>query len=47
MPRSPRLNPVAQGAETPEQYDFLKVHDCHAFRGRHIQEPLPLSSVGG
>ena len=45
MSRSLKLNLVAEGVETQEQYDFLKAHNCQSFQGRHFQEPLPLSSL--
>ena len=47
LSRSLKLNLVAEGVETREQYEFLRAHDCHAFQGRHFQEPLPLSSLNG
>ena len=47
MSRSLKLNLVAEGVETQEQYDFLKAHNCQSFQGRHFQEPLPLSSLNG
>lgn len=45
LSRSLKLNLVAEGVETREQYEFLRAHDCHAFQGRHFQEPLPLSGL--
>lgn len=45
MSRSLKLNLVAEGVETQEQYDFLRAHNCRSFQGRHFQEPMPLSNL--
>jgi diguanylate cyclase (GGDEF)-like protein/PAS domain S-box-containing protein len=34
------LEVVAEGVETQEQFDFLRVHDCDLAQGYHVSRPL-------
>ncbi|MBA3033624.1 MAG: EAL domain-containing protein [Gammaproteobacteria bacterium] len=36
-----KLNVVAEGVETAEQFDFLFRHDCQLFQGYYFAKPLP------
>ena len=36
-----RLNVVAEGVETQEQYNFLKKLNCNQAQGYYLSKPLP------
>jgi EAL domain-containing protein (putative c-di-GMP-specific phosphodiesterase class I) len=38
------LQTIAEGGETAEQLDFLRLHGCHELQGYYFSKPLP--SVG-
>ncbi len=37
---------VAEGAETQQQYDFLREHDCDSVQGFYFGEPMPAEHFG-
>ena len=41
MAQSLRLTVVAEGVETPEQVQFLRLHGCHEMQGYHLGRPAP------
>ena len=45
MGRSLSLTVVAQGVETKDQADYLRVHACDEVQGFYFNEPLPIEQV--
>jgi diguanylate cyclase (GGDEF)-like protein/PAS domain S-box-containing protein len=45
MGREMTMNVIAEGVETVEQRDFLKIHGCHAYQGYLFSRPLPLDEL--
>jgi diguanylate cyclase (GGDEF)-like protein/PAS domain S-box-containing protein len=41
MGHSLRLEVVAEGVETPEQFEFLRGHDCDLMQGYLVAKPMP------
>lgn len=41
MGRTLGLDVIAEGLETPEQFEFLERHGCHAYQGYFFAHPLP------
>jgi len=39
------LTIVAEGVETPEQFEFLKRNDCHVFQGYLFSRPLRIEGL--
>jgi EAL domain-containing protein (putative c-di-GMP-specific phosphodiesterase class I) len=39
------LTIVAEGVETPEQFEFLKRNDCHVFQGYLFSRPLSIEAL--
>lgn len=39
------LNVVAEGVETPQQYEYLKRLNCHTTQGYYFCKPLPIKEV--
>lgn len=39
------LNVVAEGVETPQQYEYLKRLNCHTIQGYYFCKPLPIKEV--
>ncbi|WP_235953073.1 bifunctional diguanylate cyclase/phosphodiesterase [Noviherbaspirillum galbum] len=37
---------IAEGAETQQQYDFLRDHDCDSVQGYYFSEPMSADSFG-
>ncbi len=35
------MSVIAEGVETPEQRDYLKLHQCHEYQGYLFSKPLP------
>jgi EAL domain-containing protein (putative c-di-GMP-specific phosphodiesterase class I) len=45
MARSLRLKVVAEGVETAEQLDFLRMHDCDEAQGYYISQPMSADAL--
>lgn len=45
MAHSLKLNVVAEGVETKEQLEFLRMNDCDEIQGYLISKPLPLTEL--
>jgi EAL domain-containing protein (putative c-di-GMP-specific phosphodiesterase class I) len=45
MARSMKLQLVAEGVETPEQYHFLRNHGASVIQGYLFSKPVPLSEL--
>jgi diguanylate cyclase (GGDEF)-like protein/PAS domain S-box-containing protein len=45
MAHSLRLKVVAEGVETREQFDFLRVHGCDEIQGYFLSRPLPADEI--
>jgi len=45
MAHSLRLKVVAEGVETPEQLEFLKVRGCDEIQGYFLSKPLPADQI--
>ncbi|MBI1174350.1 MAG: EAL domain-containing protein [Sideroxydans sp.] len=43
MSQSLGLDVIAEGVETEEQLDFLKLHNCRAFQGYLFGKPMPVA----
>lgn len=39
------LEVLAEGVETQEQFDFLRLEGCDRFQGYHLSRPLPLNQL--
>jgi EAL domain-containing protein (putative c-di-GMP-specific phosphodiesterase class I) len=37
---------IAEGAETRQQYEFLREHDCDSVQGFYFSEPMTADSFG-
>ncbi|HZW12005.1 MAG TPA: EAL domain-containing protein [Noviherbaspirillum sp.] len=37
---------IAEGAETQQQYDFLREHDCDSVQGHYFSEAMPAENFG-
>ncbi|MCP4769443.1 MAG: EAL domain-containing protein [Gammaproteobacteria bacterium] len=42
-----KLNIVAEGVETPEELDYLKLGQCDYFQGYHFARPIPFHQFCG
>jgi diguanylate cyclase (GGDEF)-like protein/PAS domain S-box-containing protein len=42
MGREMAMNVIAEGVETVEQHEFLKIHGCQVYQGYLFSRPLPL-----
>ncbi len=45
MAKNFKLDVIAEGVETEEQFDFLKQHDCKAYQGYLFSKPVPLAEM--
>jgi EAL domain-containing protein (putative c-di-GMP-specific phosphodiesterase class I) len=41
MARSLKLRVVAEGVETPEELEFLRMHQCDEAQGYYFSRPVP------
>jgi EAL domain-containing protein (putative c-di-GMP-specific phosphodiesterase class I) len=46
MGHSLRLNVVAEGVETAEQFEFLREHGCDFMQGYLVGKPMPAEELG-
>ena len=40
-----RMNVVAEGVESSEQWDYLRAHGCHTIQGYYLSKPLPAEAA--
>jgi diguanylate cyclase (GGDEF)-like protein/PAS domain S-box-containing protein len=45
MARALNLKVIAEGVETEEQLEFLRIHRCESFQGYHFSKPLPAAGL--
>jgi len=45
MAQSLRLRTVAEGVESREQMEFLRLHDCDEIQGYYFSKPLPYAQL--
>ena len=45
MAHSLRLRTVAEGVETGDQVEFLRMHDCDEIQGYYFSRPLPYDQL--
>jgi EAL domain-containing protein (putative c-di-GMP-specific phosphodiesterase class I) len=45
MAQSLRLRTVAEGVESREQMEFLRLHDCDEVQGYYFSKPLPYAQL--
>ena len=45
LAHSLELQVIAEGVETREQFEFLRLHGCHLFQGYGFSHPLPLAEL--
>ena len=47
MARQLNLEIVAEGIESADELDYLKLRQCHFFQGYHFSRPIPFEQFRG
>lgn len=47
LARSLKMEIIAEGVETEEQLNFLKLNECHGYQGFYFSKPLPSDEIIG
>ena len=45
LARSLKLKVIAEGVETQDQFEFLRLHGCDEMQGYYFSRPLPVEQI--